>query len=449
MHLIRYWRYVINYHRLVGKDFIWASLLGISLLIALPGLSPVLAEADSGEGDLPSDLTLVKQSRWLIAEHGNEVWPGFGDNPAPVLLRSGENDYLLGHPDPPAGFKKVKGKPNLHVKEGHLLSQTVATAYPVNGTWSVVIPVREELIGWVKNEMGNSTFQLSRADYLQALIHESFHAYQIGSLGGPKEVPTFGFSGSSRALEKQLSDEEWWEARTNEIGELLVRGLKADELSGVRNLTGRALNHTKNGSKNLNSTVRSFEHHLQWLEGTARYAGTRTIMEAYGYDPGSGEEIELQSPSRARSNLLNQLTSPLSGPTPVRDMLAAMGAAKAMILDRLYPGWKNGFLSGLRSLDELLEVGISVPDPLTDFPVTEVRLNERKLTVALANNSSRRAHGLKYVTNLDPLSGMVFTFPREVNTGFWMKDTKISLQIGFFDSSGKLQESVVLDPCNS
>jgi uncharacterized membrane protein (UPF0127 family) len=84
-----------------------------------------------------------------------------------------------------------------------------------------------------------------------------------------------------------------------------------------------------------------------------------------------------------------------------------------------------------------------------DFPITGVKLNGEDLTVALANNSSRRSHGLQHVADLEPLDGMVFTFPRDVRTGFWMKDTEISLQIGFFGSDGRLQESVVLDPCNS
>jgi len=408
----------------------------------------ILAEADLEEEDFPSDLALVKKSRRLIVKHGNEVWPGFGDNPAPVLLRSGKNDYLLGHPEPPAEFKQVKGEQNLHLKKGHLLPRPVATAYPVNGTWSVVMPAREELIIWVRDGMEDSSFHLSKANYLQTLIHESFHAYQIDTLGGPEEVPTFGFYNTSRALQKQLSDREWWKVRTGEIGELLARGLKADDLSLVRNLTNRAMNLTENGSKNLNSTVRSFEDHIQWLEGTARYVGSKTIIKAYGDDLRLENEIELQPPTRVRSNLSNQLTSPLTGPTPVRDRLAAMGAAKAMILDRLYPGWKRDFLSEIRSLDKLHEVGSSVPDSLTNFPVTKVWLNGQELIVALANHSTRRTHGLKHVAEMEPLDGMIFTFPEETRTVFWMKDTKISLQIGFFGSAGKLQESVVMDPCN-
>ncbi|MEF8850331.1 MAG: DUF192 domain-containing protein [Candidatus Bipolaricaulota bacterium] len=391
---------------------------------------------------------MVKQSRGLIVKHGNKIWPGFGVNPAPVLLRSGENDYLLGHPEPPAGFKKVKGKPNLHVKEGHLLPRPAATVHLVDGTWSVVMPAREEFIGWVRDETGNPNFQLSKADYLQTLIHESFHAHQISTLGGPEGVPTFGFSGLAGALQKQLREGGWWGGRASKIGELLVRGLNADDLSRVRNLVNRALNLTENGSKTLTSAVLSFEDHIQWLEGTARYAGTRTIMETYGNDSGPEEKIDLQPPSRVRSNLLNQLTSPLSGPTPVRDRLATMGAVKAMILDRLYPGWKKDFLSDVRSLDKILKTGTSVPEPLLDFPITKVKLNEMPIIVGLANNPGRKSHGLQHVADLEPLDGMVFPFNEETKSAFWMKDTKISLQIGFFDSNGKLLDNVTMDPCN-
>lgn len=445
------WRRLIvaNSYRFDGQHILCVSLIVAFILLTLLTYHPGSLKARSNGRNLPSELTLIKYSRDLIVKYGNEIWPGFGDHVSPILLRSKENDYLLNHPEPPAGFKQVKGKPNLQVKEGHLLPQPTATAYPIDGRWSVVIPTKVELIRWVRDEMGNSDFQLSQEDYLQTLIHETFHAYQMRSLGGPDEFPTFGFSIPSRALQKRLSEEAWWEARTGEIGELLAQGLKVEDLSGVRSQVTRMLKVSENGSEKLNPTVLAFEDQTEWIEGTARYAGTRAMMEAYGDNSDLDIGIEIQLPSRVRSNLLNQLTSPLSGPTPVRDRSAAMGAVKAMILDRLYPGWKKGFLSKIRSLDELLEVGSSVPNPLTNFPVTEVTLNGRTLIVALANNPSRQIHGLQHVAEIEPLDGMVFTYPKETRTGFWMKDTKISLQIGFFGSAGKLQESVVLDPCNS
>jgi uncharacterized membrane protein (UPF0127 family) len=44
---------------------------------------------------------------------------------------------------------------------------------------------------------------------------------------------------------------------------------------------------------------------------------------------------------------------------------------------------------------------------------------------------------------------MIFYFSREVEGGFWMKNTKIPLQIGYFRSSGELARSILMKPCRS
>ncbi|MFP3953867.1 MAG: DUF192 domain-containing protein, partial [Candidatus Acetothermia bacterium] len=52
-----------------------------------------------------------------------------------------------------------------------------------------------------------------------------------------------------------------------------------------------------------------------------------------------------------------------------------------------------------------------------------------------------------HVSSLGFLDGMVFLFPEPVRSGFWMRDTEIALQIGFFSEAGRLVESVVMEPC--
>jgi len=438
---------VISY--LLRKKKLLFSSLAIILLV-LGGLIAYSGVSVSAKNDkLPADLKLIRTSRRLIDDYGSEIWPGFGDFPASVLLSAGEYDYLVGHPNPPDGFEKVKDRHDLYRKKGHLLQHPAATSYPVGGVWSVAIPARKELVEWVRTIIGNPEFQLSQADYLRTLIHESFHAFQMSSVGGPGKVPDFGHHGHHGEIQRRLSGLKWWEDRILEIGRFLVRILEAENLTDTRAATRKALKLTNGGPSQLTSAIVSFEKTIQWLEGTARYAGTMAMINSHGIDLGTGTEVELKPPAKIRSDLTDQLTKPLTGPTPVRDRLAAVGAVKAMVLDRLYPGWKNGFLENKLGLDELLNSAINVPEPLTDFPITDVKLNGEDLTVALANNGSRRSHGLQHVADLEPLDGMVFTFSRDVRTGFWMKDTEISLQIGFFGSDGRLQESVVLDPCDS
>jgi len=42
---------------------------------------------------------------------------------------------------------------------------------------------------------------------------------------------------------------------------------------------------------------------------------------------------------------------------------------------------------------------------------------------------------------------MVFRFPEEVTTAFWMKDTPLPLSIAWFDASGAFVSSSDMPPC--
>lgn len=60
------------------------------------------------------------------------------------------------------------------------------------------------------------------------------------------------------------------------------------------------------------------------------------------------------------------------------------------------------------------------------------------LRVEIADTSQRIARGLKYRSSLGPEEGMLFVFAKPAIRRFWMKDTRIDLDIGFFDSAGRL-----------
>ena len=79
----------------------------------------------------------------------------------------------------------------------------------------------------------------------------------------------------------------------------------------------------------------------------------------------------------------------------------------------------------------------------TYFPIS---IGGSKLQLQLALKSAQQQKGLMYRESLDNDHGMLFLFDRPDKRGFWMKNTHIPLDIGYFDSNGQLLEIHKLFP---
>lgn len=69
------------------------------------------------------------------------------------------------------------------------------------------------------------------------------------------------------------------------------------------------------------------------------------------------------------------------------------------------------------------------------------------LTVDIADTPTERDLGLMNVTKLHPEKGMLFAFPEPSMLSFWMKNTKIPLEVMFFDTSGEFVSTIQMIPC--
>lgn len=83
------------------------------------------------------------------------------------------------------------------------------------------------------------------------------------------------------------------------------------------------------------------------------------------------------------------------------------------------------------------------------FRIINARLGDRSLLLALADTTALRSRGLMGVESLGQLDGMVFVWEDPLGVSFWMKNTLIPLDIGYFDEAEHLFLVLGMTPCTA
>jgi uncharacterized protein len=91
-------------------------------------------------------------------------------------------------------------------------------------------------------------------------------------------------------------------------------------------------------------------------------------------------------------------------------------------------------------------VAAGVTSPAGPTATTKLVLDRAAFRPELALTSEQRSRGLMNRTQA-PRDGMLFVFPGPTTSGFWMKDTLVSLTIVFFDRGGQQVRKLSMKPC--
>lgn len=79
-------------------------------------------------------------------------------------------------------------------------------------------------------------------------------------------------------------------------------------------------------------------------------------------------------------------------------------------------------------------------------PTVPLTLGEHTLQVEVADDDAERQKGLMHRDGLAPDHGMVFVYPDSRVRSFWMKNTKIPLDIAFADTAGRIVHIAQMQP---
>lgn len=104
---------------------------------------------------------------------------------------------------------------------------------------------------------------------------------------------------------------------------------------------------------------------------------------------------------------------------------------------------------GTTSAQETLPTTTTTTLPVLEgFETAVITVDGQQLTVAIAESGDQRDQGLQGVDSLPPgLEGMLFVFDEPTETSFHMRTVGLPLDIWWFDASGRLIGSNLMETC--
>jgi hypothetical protein len=304
---------------------------------------------------LPADdrIRLAEARRLAIAIQ-DSVWPGWDAAPFAVLLVTDSVEYLLWHPRPSADFQSL-GYDSL------LASDVVARPRTFPPTFLATFPAVGGVVTIVVGEPAKTG--KNSTTWVLTLLHEHFHQLQMSRPGYFAAVDDLQLSHGDQSGMWMLNypfpyDNPEVQRSFTAFAEVLIWTAFPD--SGPRTadyplqvygiVRGAVRDHL------APADLRYFDFQL-WQEGVARYIELASARAAArSYRPSAGfaalpDFVPYRDAARALSDQLVRELLATDLEANKRTTFYAMGAARALMLDRTTPGWKARYFANPLTLD--------------------------------------------------------------------------------------------------
>jgi len=293
------------------------------------------------------DAVRIREFYRLADKIQNEVWPGWGATPAPVLLVTSTSEFLTHHPQPPEEF--VDAGDGFVVRPRQFPPNLEAT-FPAFGPPSVIV-------------VGTPETTASRAStpWLFVLMHEHFHQLQDRQPEFYKKVEGLGLSHGDTSGMWMLNYPFPYEKPEAVQGflalrDLLLKALAQQDDTKFKELAGEYEKQRKAYFAQFSVDDRKYFEFELWKEGIARYTQVKCAEVAERYEP-TPEFAALPDyesfaavGGKARAATLSELHQ-IKLSEAKRLVVYPFGAAEGFLLDRLKPDWKKHYFEHLFTLD--------------------------------------------------------------------------------------------------
>jgi hypothetical protein len=372
-----------------------SSLVGlIILLIVISAISNLSLPQNSQVVETLSEMDKIRlaETIHLRQKVGNAIWPGWGQADIPAIVYNEAYAFLVGYPQPPAGWVKVPSglerggeweivpddtfndQPYYRQRLPDPNQTPEAFTVLVGQRWvsslqtldwmkiSLTQPIRQDLPPIVRPIFPYRLFigQLlgGNEKYISFTSHEAFHAYQ--GMMVPKKLT------SAENINRQYENQYPWEDRSlqddwqNELN-ILTQALQADDQTEVIDLVRQFLNFRadRRESARLSPELVSYEQQREWLEGLARYAEIEIWRLAASGDytpiPDSAKLPDFENYTGFEASWAKEIGQISMMADDTGDgRFYYTGMAQAYLLDRLMPDWKQKAFDKSVWLEDLL-----------------------------------------------------------------------------------------------
>jgi hypothetical protein len=298
---------------------------------------------------------------------GSSIWPGFGEAEIPLIQYNERFAFLIGHPAPSPPWEAIdsdsfQGK----VYYSREAAGSQAFAFPVGELWAGSLDTIGHMNRSMKEQIQEKIppekltpamfkmMEITPAYHIVALLHEAFHAFQA-----TQELDRFLQAQRMYEFEKLYPFEnEALKSAWNKEGSSLISALnEQDETARLESIERfLEVRMKRRSASSLSAELITFERELEWLEGLAKYVELQFAIKGSSMQEAESKGYRvvrnrLQADYYYRIRNLGDLHGDL------RFYLS--GAAQAMILDEVSPGWKQTIMGRINfGLEDLLKTAL-------------------------------------------------------------------------------------------